>query len=120
MGQAVSGWYTWVVSNKSQIGVRVRAFRLDRGLTQEQLAELIDRSVETVSNLERGVTVPSEATIARLAHCLNISVDDLLVDRQAQPAARPIEFFQAVELLKGLDGKKLKLAYDILKSIAQS
>lgn len=36
------------------IGLKVRSARLKRGMTQEQLASKLDRSVETISNLERG------------------------------------------------------------------
>jgi transcriptional regulator with XRE-family HTH domain len=109
------------VSKKRQIGTRVRAYRLERHLTQEQLAEKIDRSVETVSNLERGISLPNEATLRRLARSLDVSFEDLLVERSAPDSlARPIEFYRATELLKVMDPKKLKLAYNVLKAIVDS
>lgn len=103
-----------------QIGKRLRAFRLERQLTQEQLAEMIDRTVETISNLERGISLPSRATLHRLAQCLQVSPEDLLVERETIPDDRPDEYFHATEILKMLDPKKLKLAYGILKLIAKS
>ena len=108
------------MTTKRQIGLRVRAYRLERKLTQEQLAELIDRSVETISNLERGVSVPNEATLHRLAATFEVSLEDLLAERRASGSKRPIEYFQATEILKQLDEKKLKLAYKVLKAIIES
>jgi transcriptional regulator with XRE-family HTH domain len=55
----------------------LRTLRSDRGLTQEQLAELIDRSVQTVSNLERGETLPTIDTLARIAEKLRIPLREL-------------------------------------------
>ena len=120
MGQRSFGCYTWLVTKKRQIGLRVRAYRLERKLTQEQLAEMIDRSVETISNLERGVSIPNEATLHRLATIFEASLDDLLAERRAPSTKRPIEYFQAAEVLKQLDDKKLKLAYQLLKALADS
>ncbi len=62
---------------KRRLGVRVRALRESRGLTQEELAELIDRSVDAVSNLERGVSLPSFATLERLATKLGLTLHEL-------------------------------------------
>lgn len=109
-----------MVAKKRQIGLRLRAFRLERRLTQEQLAEMIDRSVEAVSNLERGLSLPSDATLTRLAQSLGVTVADLLVDRNAPAVKQSLEFFRATELLKQLDEKKLHLAYKILKILAEN
>jgi len=41
---------------KRRFGKRVQGLREAQGLTQEQLAARIQRSVDTVSNIERGAT----------------------------------------------------------------
>ena len=105
---------------KRQLGLRMRAYRLERRLTQEQLAEKLGRSVETISNLERGLSRPSDATLHRLARALEVSIDDLLLERASRSKGHPIEFFQATELLGMLDERKLRLALAILKAIANS
>jgi transcriptional regulator with XRE-family HTH domain len=105
---------------RRQLGLRVRAYRLERRLTQEQLAEKLGRAVETISNLERGISTPSDATLHRLARALEVSVEDLLVERSSRGRNRPIEYFRATELLKMLDERKLKLALSVLKAIADS
>ena len=107
------------MSKKRQIGLRVRAYRLERKLTQEQLAEMIDRTVETVSNLERGINLPNQSTLQRLARSLDVSLEDLLLERDSN-SGRPLEYFQAIEVLKRLDANRLQLAYKVLKAIGES
>ena len=60
------------------IGTRVRALREVRGLTQERLAALIERSVETVSNVERGRVLPGLDVLAEIARCLNTPLGELI------------------------------------------
>ena len=47
------------------------------GLTQEELAERIGRSVDTVSNLERGASSTRIETAFRIADALGVGILDL-------------------------------------------
>ncbi len=60
-----------------KFGKRLRYFRRDRDLTQEQLAELVDLSVNFISMLEKGEAAPSFDTIAKLTNALNVDVGEL-------------------------------------------
>lgn len=60
------------MSLKRSIGARVRQLREERRLTQDQLAEKIERSVDAISALERGVMLPSLNTVERLAEALHV------------------------------------------------
>ena len=62
---------------KQRFGKRLRQLRRERGLTQEQLAEASDLSVDFVSLLERGVNAPSFETLEVLATVLDVPVRDL-------------------------------------------
>lgn len=46
-------------------------------MTQADVAALTLKTVETISNFERGKTVPSVATLYRLADAMNVSVRDI-------------------------------------------
>ena len=46
-------------SLRRQFGKRVRLIRHERGLTQEQFAELVGISVDFLSLIERGINAPS-------------------------------------------------------------
>jgi transcriptional regulator with XRE-family HTH domain len=62
---------------KISFGRRVRTLRKRRGMTQEQLAEAADISVDFLSLMERGVNAPSFATLERLADALGVPVKEL-------------------------------------------
>lgn len=60
------------MSLKQTFGANVRQYRKAEGLTQDDLAEKADLSLDMIGRLERGVTAPSFETIERLAAVLNI------------------------------------------------
>jgi transcriptional regulator with XRE-family HTH domain len=51
----------------------LRQSRRSRGLTQAQLAEAADLSLEMIGRLERGLTAPSLETVAALAAALHVA-----------------------------------------------
>jgi transcriptional regulator with XRE-family HTH domain len=51
-----------------RLGARIRALRTARELTQEVLADHIDRSQKYLSELERGQRSPSWETLVAIAH----------------------------------------------------
>lgn len=59
-------------------GRRLRAVREARGMNQDELASEIGVVYQQVSRWESGKTMPTGATLARLATILNVSVDYLL------------------------------------------
>ena len=62
------------------MGDRIREARKNSKLTQEQLAEKLDLSVEFISNIERGLKLPSLQVFTKLIEILNVSADYLLRD----------------------------------------
>lgn len=61
---------------RDRFAARVREIRRRRRLTQQQLAEKTDRSVNAISALERGRSLPSFETLERLADALSVPVRD--------------------------------------------
>jgi transcriptional regulator with XRE-family HTH domain len=59
-------------------GRHLRELRLARGLTQQQLAALIDSNHPFISNMERGLTLPGLAMLVRLADALRCEVSTLV------------------------------------------
>lgn len=64
---------------KRNFGKRLRYLRHNRSLSQEQLAELIGRSVNFISMVENGDAAPSFETLERLAKALNTDVANLFM-----------------------------------------
>ena len=57
-----------------QIGARVRSAGITRDITQEQLAEEVDKAVETISNIERGYSYTGLETLEKLGQALEIPI----------------------------------------------
>jgi len=59
----------------------MRQIRVERGMSQERFAELVDISVDFLSLIERGISAPSFETLERLAKKLRLPVADLFTFR---------------------------------------
>ena len=66
--------------DKLTMGDRIKEVRKKQGLTQEQLAERLDISVEFIGQIERGIKLPSMHVFIKLIETLNVSADYLLRD----------------------------------------
>ena len=62
---------------------RIRGKRLEKGLTQEQLAQAIQISPQSVSKWERGDGYPDITLLPRIANFFQISVDELIGNDEA-------------------------------------
>jgi transcriptional regulator with XRE-family HTH domain len=61
-----------------QIGKAARAARDALGLSQADVAERVEISTEFYGRLERGVTLPSVPTLAKVAAVLAVTADTLM------------------------------------------
>lgn len=59
----------------------IAKYRQQAGLTQEQLAEKLGVSNETVSRIERGVILPSLVRLSDIADHLNCRTEELFADK---------------------------------------
>lgn len=59
-------------------GDKVRKLRKQRGLSQEQLAELIRRDPRTIVAIESGKRNPTLNTVHKIARALKTSLSELL------------------------------------------
>lgn len=62
----------------------IKAFRKDRGLTQEELAIRVNVVRQTVSKWEKGLSVPDADMLQKIAEVLEVSVSQLL-GREEEP-----------------------------------
>lgn len=60
------------------ISERLTSLRIERGLTQAELAIEIEISNKVISKWERGISVPSVEVLLRLAKYYNMSLDELV------------------------------------------
>ena len=90
---------------KRRFGRRVQELREARGLTQEQLAARIGRSVDTVSNIERGVNATRIEIAHQLAVELGVRLPDLF-DLDDEPDLHEQERREAIRGIIELLGRR--------------
>ncbi len=61
-----------------EIGAKIRQARTEAGMTQEQAAEALGVSRQTVSNWETGKTYPDIVSVVRMSDLYGVSLDRLL------------------------------------------
>ena len=66
---------------QKSLGLKVQALRKTKNMTQEDLAEITGVSWRTISNLERGLALPTLKLIYDLSQHFNVSIDELLGSR---------------------------------------
>lgn len=62
---------------KILLGKRIKELRLKKGLSQEQLAEMLDIAVRNVSKIECGTNFIRADKISKLSHALEVSPHEL-------------------------------------------
>lgn len=90
-----------------EFGKLVQFYRKEKGLTQEDLAEAIDKSVETVSNIERGFASTRIATAADIARVLDIELQQLFVFQKKEPEKLICEILKEVKTLEEKDQRQI-------------
>jgi len=98
-----------VVVTKKQIGVRLRALRRSRGMTQTELADALGTHYTSVSHVERGLRGLTIQQLVKLAKALRVSADEILFEpkaskEKAQPGnGRLLRRLQRIEELPRAD-----------------
>lgn len=59
------------------LGINIRKMRLERGMTQRQLAYRLRVSVQAVSKWERGKTYPDVTMLLPIADMFGVTLDEL-------------------------------------------
>lgn len=76
-------------------GGKIRELRKDRGLNQDQLAELASLNRVTVAKYESGRVEPGAQALSRIADALEVSTDVLL--GRSDPPPEPVKTPHTVE-----------------------
>jgi transcriptional regulator with XRE-family HTH domain len=68
-------------------GRQVQRLRREKGWSQDRLAEAIGKTVNTVSNIERGIYSPRLKTIGQIAKALGVSLHELFEPDPSETAS---------------------------------
>ena len=83
-----------------EIGKKISQLRKLSGMTQEQLAEKLCVSRQTISKWESGITSPDLESIVKISRLFQLSLDDLLLTEHAGKATRDREQITLEDLMK--------------------
>ena len=64
------------------LGEKIKLYRENKKMTQNEIASILDVSPATVSKYESGALEPSIESLKRLAELFQITIDELLNDEE--------------------------------------
>lgn len=99
------------------IGQRLKKARIDKEMTQENLAEKLDISVAFLSRVERGLSHVNLKRLSQLCAILDVSEGYILNGASSTSEHYLISEFN--ELLSNCSPEKQKLIYKIAKTIIE-
>lgn len=70
--------------DKKDIGRKIKEFRKRKGLTQEQLAEIVHMHEKQISRIEAGIHFPTFDNFVKILEVLNVTLKDFDVSPQQQ------------------------------------
>lgn len=100
--------------DKKILGKQIKQIRLERGISQEKLSELIYISPRQMSIIETGNSYPSLDTFIRIAEVLEFDINEFFNIRIKE---RDDLRICLVELINATDKKHLPLIKDIILAI---
>lgn len=81
-----------------QIGNKIKDLRIQKNLTQEELADRCELSKGFISQLERDLTSPSIATLIDILQCLGTDLKDFFDDSDdEQIAFKESDYFEKID-----------------------
>lgn len=104
--------------NYKQIGARIRNARLEKGFTQEQVAEKLDVGVTHISHIETGNTIPSMKLFIGIVNLLEISADSLLCDNLSK--AKDTFTGELMQATSDCNEEEIRIIVDMAKQLKTS
>lgn len=93
------------------LGLAIKNARIKKGISQEELAEIVDISPTHLKHIESEHRSPSVEVLFKIAEEINLSIDNLLYENDSP------EFNSAKNLLSACTKKELKLITDIILTV---
>ena len=104
-----------ILNNKIWIGTQIKTKRKQKGYTQEQLAEMLNVSTNTISRYERGRNFPSHEHMLHLVEILDLSMDESYYQKLDESA----NIDELNQLLKTLSPNHQEIAILVMKYLCQ-
>ena len=103
---------------RATLGKRIRESRISKGYTQKDLADRAEIGVVYISEIERGIKMPSLHIFIKIVDALEVSADYVL--RDELPSGKEYVCTEITEKLLVLTPRQRKAALDILNAYISS
>ena len=101
------------------LGKRIAILRKQKGLSQEQFAEISGKMINTISNIERGLADPKITTLLSFSNALNVPIQDLLADISSKNIPYSETLKSIIRILEEQDEKTLKTALKQIEALLE-
>lgn len=98
--------------DKIEIGKKLRDARLEKGFTQQAVVKKAGIGTMYLSEIERGVKMPSLSSFVKIIEALEVPADYVLRDEVS--AGQNYIYDELTQRLKGLTPRQRKAAVEIL------
>lgn len=102
---------------KDELGKKIKRMRLNRGLTQEQLAEAVDVSQRTLSGIEIGENFVTAETLDKIIKALNTTSEELFSTNHLKEERELISEIENNIKTISKNPTKLDILYNVTKSL---
>lgn len=99
---------------RAALGKRLRESRISKGYTQQDLADRAEIGVVYVSEIERGIKMPSLNIFIKIVDALEVSADYVL--RDELPSGKEYVFDEISYKLQSITPKQRRVVTDILNA----
>ncbi|MDR1994902.1 helix-turn-helix transcriptional regulator [Azonexus sp.] len=99
----------------AEVGASVKAWRLKRSLSQDQLAERLDVGPEAISRMERGVVMLTIPKLVELANVLDCPVEAFIPQASGSTLSGANELAQ---MLKPLSKQDAQFVVELLGKVS--
>ena len=102
---------------KKTLGEKIKRVRKRRGLTQEQLAEMIDIAPRNLSKIEVGSCFVTAETLEKLLVALNVTTEELFANEHIkEPKELLSEIYEQLDSIQN-NQQKLETIYKMISFI---
>lgn len=98
-------------------GKRIKELRKQRGLTQEELSEMLGVFQKQIGNIETGTTFTTMVNLKKLADVFDVEIKDLFEFNHQKSRKELID--EINKIIKDVNDDKLKTIFRVVKDIAK-
>lgn len=102
-------------SLKIKFGKRLKELRKSKGITQEQIAEIVNIEPPNISKIECGMHFPQPEKIEKIANALGVEIKDLFDFEHFQKRQELLAYINNV--LENCELKTIELVYKFIYNL---